>query len=82
MTQNEVHLRRLIQFADDPKRATRIARLARSVGKTMGDSFFDYVAYAVETHADVVRCIDRGDADGAQRCSRERESLIRTALAS
>ncbi len=83
MTQNELNVSRLFRMADDPKRAARIARLARGVCEETCDEFFRYTAYAVETHADMVKCAQPGvDAPAfAQSMRKERDSLIRTAFA-
>jgi len=78
MTQNELHVQRLMQMADDPARAARISKLARGVEKAMGDAFFGYLAYAVDAHSDMNR---DSRVWSRSQCLKERDSCIRTAFA-
>lgn len=78
MTQNELHVQRLMQMADDPTRAARISKLARGVCEETCDEFFRYMAYAVDTHVDMVRT---SIPTVRIALGRERDSLIRTAFA-
>lgn len=78
MSLNEFHVQRLMTMADDSARAARISKLARGVEKATGDTFFGYLAYAVDTHQDGIRY---SGFIGATPDDRERDGLVRAAFA-